>query len=730
MKNITFLEVGMKNYGPYIDPMVLTFESDKLTLITGPNGIGKTMAIDAIPFTLYGVTSKGARGDDVVNNKIGKNCKTWVKFKVNDDKYKVTRYHKYTKYNNTVIVNLNGVDIKQGHKEVLPLIERIICPQKAFMNALMFGQKVKDFFTDLPDSQKKEIFRKVLDLEMFLTYYKFADQAYKDVNEQRSELDKRIQINIGLLEDTKEQIELLKKSKVDFFKQKEERIAEKNKSIEESTRLLNQWTKSLEGLEKNHDIKLEDTITNLATIESTLKDLAQVFSQRFKDLDNRKQTKILELKGAAQNAEVEIKDKHMTLLVQLQDKRVEIKQALSDKIAELQEEKHELEIKKNRLENSCSSLDGRIEEIQTHVIDHDISECPLCEQTVDEVTIKTLEDKIAGYRQEIKQYLQEIGQFNTKITEVNRKLSEESNKANDELKHNDSEQNAVKRAQQEEYSAIRDKLETATSKVLELAKQEEQNIKQEENTKSSELQEQKNELLEKRKIQEEKLSEIESIKENVRNIQNDIKQSEQRIKEIEASEYDESQLNNYMKKEREYKIAIKTAKERVSRFDELQEVASFWKTGFSATGIPSMLIDEAVPFMNERVEHYLDMLTNGRYVVSFDTLAETKAGEFRDKISVHVLDTQTRANSRVQLSGGQTRIIDIAIILTLGDLLSNIQNISFNILLFDEIFDALDEQNIQYVSKVLSKIKIGKCIYIISHQHQDHLEADQTLAFS
>ena len=72
MKAIEFQEVGMENYGPYIDPMVLSFVENKLTLITGPNGIGKTMSmsIDAIPFTLYGITSKGARGDDVVNNKV------------------------------------------------------------------------------------------------------------------------------------------------------------------------------------------------------------------------------------------------------------------------------------------------------------------------------------------------------------------------------------------------------------------------------------------------------------------------------------------------------------------------------------------------------------------------------------------------------------------------------------------------------------------------------------
>jgi exonuclease SbcC len=154
----------------------------------------------------------------------------------------------------------------------------------------------------------------------------------------------------------------------------------------------------------------------------------------------------------------------------------------------------------------------------------------------------------------------------------------------------------------------------------------------------------------------------------------------------------------------------------------------FWKEAYSPSGIPSMLIDEAIPFMNKKIAEYLDKLTNGRYVVSFDTLAATKAGEFRDKISVNVLDTFTRANSRVQLSGGQTRIIDIATILTLGDLQSNIQNMKINILVFDEIFDSLDDENIMQVSKVLNKLKIGKSIYLISHRHEDQLEADEVLA--
>ena len=64
MKQVNFLEVGMENFGPYIDPMILNFKNDSLTLMVGPNGIGKTMSLEAVPFTLYGVTIKGAKGDD------------------------------------------------------------------------------------------------------------------------------------------------------------------------------------------------------------------------------------------------------------------------------------------------------------------------------------------------------------------------------------------------------------------------------------------------------------------------------------------------------------------------------------------------------------------------------------------------------------------------------------------------------------------------------------------
>jgi len=728
MKNIIFEEVGMKNYGPYTDPMILTFENNKLNLITGPNGIGKTMAIDAIPFTLYGTTSKGAKGDDVVNNKVGKDCKTWVKFKINDDQFVVTRYHKYTKYNNTVVVNQNGVNIKQGHKEVLPLIERIICPQKAFMNAFMFGQKVKDFFTDLQDSQKKEIFRKILDLEMFLTYYKFADTKFKEINDQVSEINTNIKINYGLLENTKQQIESLKQSKMDFYKQKENIVKDKNKEIEESKRLINQWTKTLEELQKE-DISIEETISCLTTIENTLKELNEVYGKRLEDLKNRKNTKVLELKNSAQKAGLEIKEKYNALLNNLQEKKSEVQQKFAVFSSKVQEEKHKCLIEITEIKNEVKSLEERINEIKTHVIDADLSECPLCKQPVTGNTIETLNKKINEYQEKINELKVTYNEKQDIIKNIESAYEKKQKNYEEIINSIESEKRAVKGAQNDEESVLENKIKTAVDQVNQIVVEQQEIIEKEAKDKSVDLQKQKNELQTKKLKQETNISKINAASENIKTIESNIKQIERQIKELIESEYDEAQINLNLKKQREYEIFISEATREIVKLTETQNIATFWKTGFSAAGIPSMLIDEAVPFMNQKVDYYLELLTNGRYVVSFDTLAETKAGEFRDKISVRVLDTHTQANSRVQLSGGQTRIIDIAIILTLGDLLSNIQNMSMNILLFDEIFDALDEQNIQYVSKVLSKLKIGKSIYIISHQHQDHLEADNILTF-
>ena len=141
-----------------------------------------------------------------------------------------------------------------------------------------------------------------------------------------------------------------------------------------------------------------------------------------------------------------------------------------------------------------------------------------------------------------------------------------------------------------------------------------------------------------------------------------------------------------------------------------------------------MLIDEAIPFMNTKIKEYLDIISDSRYIVSFDTITETQKGQIKDKINVKLLDTETMNDDLNTMSGGQQRIIDIATILTFGDLQSSMQNIDFNVLVFDEIFDSLDDENSELVAKALKRlVKTNKCINVISHTHVDQIEATRTL---
>lgn len=729
MREINFQEVGMENYGPYIDPMIHTFTNDSITLMTGPNGIGKTMSLDAIPFTLFGMTSKGARGDDLINNVVGKNCKTWVKFMLNQDQYLVTRYQKYTKMGNTVVLNKNGVDIKSGHREVLPEIEKLICPHKSFMNTLMFGQKVKDFFTDLVDSDKKQIFRMILALEQYVDFYKAVDTELKDLRNGVSQCESDGKIKQGLLADTKDQIKYLSDLKDKFYKDQKIIIKDLKKSLSENERLLDKWKTELSTL-KESSYDLDGIIAELSRMAKEIESLDAKYHLNQNDLKIGAEQKKYELKEAAQKAEQDVKDKMAEIAKDINAQIQSVTEEWNTEQTTNSEMRHKMEMLWQNLAGENKASNERIDEIAQNVLETDISICPTCEQEVNEKTRKSLEKKVEKYLASIQENDKKMDDIEKDMNKLKKTFNDYEKAMSDKKMELNVKLGEELESQQEEITKIKERLKDAFEKVDSLVIQNQKKMQDDSEREKKNLLLQYNET-EKLKVEaEEHASKVSEIETTISGIENQIQRIEENIKEESEKEYDDTQLLKYQQREQDLMGALKQIKSEYDKLKAREDILQFWKTGFSSAGIPSMLIDESIPFMNKQVSYYLDMLTNGRYVVSFDTLDETKAGKFRDKISVRVLDTHTQANTRVQLSGGQTRIIDIATILTLGDLQTNIQDVKINILLFDEIFDALDDENIGYVAKVLNKLKVGKSIFIISHQHQDQVEADQTLSLS
>lgn len=728
MRNVNFVEVGMKNFGPYIDPMILEFPNDSLTLLTGPNGIGKTMALDALSFTLFGSTSKGARGDDLVNNVVGRNCHTWSKFFINENSYLVDRYHKYTKLGNTVTISKNGEEpYKKGQKEVLPEVERLLCPKKSFMNTLMFGQKIKDFFTDLVDSDKKDIFRKILNLMRYEIFYKKATEILKELENNFNELQNKMTVNIELQNDIKEQIKILKEQKKTFYTDKENDIKDLRQSISQNESMYVQWKKKLKKLQEM-DSDSKSIMERLLQLEREEEAIDAQIKAEEETLENQKQLKISELTTQATSAKQKVNQEYNKKAQNKKDYYMKVNSQLTDEIAKFFEERSQIDIDINRHQDAINNADCEKGDLLAGL---DKSTCPTCLQKISEdcrenlnQKIKAIDDEAARRNKLIeddltpmkKMVFQKIGSLNDKKNEA-KKIMEIDVKDCDLI------------SQQLVLTADK-KLTDTVAKVNELSDTHLKTIEKKYLEKLTVINNEQQQLLKKGKQSESLAKDIDETEMTIATLEKTIIQKQHELKTKRDLEYDKTQLSSYEKKKRDLAIGMDVLKKNFADTQDEITINQFWKSAFSSTGIPSMLIDEAIPFMNKQVSHYLDKLTNGRYIVSFDTLAETKGGDFRDKISVNVLDTYTRASSRIQLSGGQTRIIDIATILTLGDLQSNIQEITFNILLFDEIFDSLDEENIGFVSKVLSNMKVGKSIYLISHRHEDQLEADNVLVLN
>ena len=94
------LELRLAHFGPYRDEVVLDFESlDRLFLVCGPTGAGKTTLFDALTYALYERTpgTRGGLGDQLASHHApeGSVPRVSLRFALGVQEYRVTRHLKH-----------------------------------------------------------------------------------------------------------------------------------------------------------------------------------------------------------------------------------------------------------------------------------------------------------------------------------------------------------------------------------------------------------------------------------------------------------------------------------------------------------------------------------------------------------------------------------------------------------------------------------------------------------
>lgn len=726
MKEIIFHKVGFENFCSYQERFEYEFKNQKILMIVGRNGTGKTTIFIALSFALYGETSKDLSVDDVVNNKSKKNCYVYTEFSCNDDMYKVERFVKYTKIGNSVNLFKNNELIAKGDKEVVKYIENLIGPYKLFTNTIFFAQNASSFFTDLKNAQQKEIFKRILQLDNYEKYYALADRELKNYvsidNGMRDELMKLISKNETLNGNLKE----VEDRKRIFNDNKKNKILEYNKQIENiniQINLLSGKKDAINLIEFDRDksrealIKLKSKIDGIKTDkENETSKLLAEYNKKKSELDSRYKDKKMEIQvnTAALKAEADnIKTDYINKSSELNSKKLNISN-IADKIKNLNIRILENQKRKDEILSTLSN---------THEI-----KCYTCGQII------TDENKINEIQLDLSNTLEEENRLNIELINLNEQESlfqAESSSLEYELKiltsvYNDK-KIEIENTTNNAISNLDNLFNSSIKKLDEILKEKEKLLIDKYKTMSENDILEYNKLLQEYKINEESLNTIEKCNKEIILHENDIAKFTALINEVEKQEFDDSIKNSILLQIKDNNYNIKRIESEKDGICEQIKALEFWKKGFSMSGIPAMLIDEAIPFMNERVQFYLNKI-GARYKVSFDTVKETKAGDLKEQININVFDTETLADSRSQLSSGQKRLIDIATIFTLRDLQSVNQGMSVNIILLDEVFDSLDDTNISAVSNLLREIiKNNVSINLISHRQIDNIEVDEIL---
>lgn len=159
---------------------------------------------------------------------------------------------------------------------------------------------------------------------------------------------------------------------------------------------------------------------------------------------------------------------------------------------------------------------------------------------------------------------------------------------------------------------------------------------------------------------------------------------------------------------------LEYAEDRIDAINLVKERTDFWIEGFGPRGIKSFVFESALPYLTARTNHYSSYLTGGTVTIDIAPTTVVKStGSVKEKLTVSAINSHG-ANVYAGNSDGERRRIDICVLLALQDLISTRASKTWNTLIFDEIFDALDKTGIEHVIDMLRTFR-DKSIYIISH---------------
>lgn len=691
------VSLKLSNFTSYgNDVPELNFTKFHLAAISGPNGAGKSSLLDAITWCVWGWSRAGDNADQLV--RLGtQDMQVEFIFDLDDHKFTVKR-SRTTKHGGTSALefwsgshNLTEGTIKSTQQKIIDTLHLTF---ETFANSSFLRQGHADEFTTKGPTDRKRILADILGLSH---YDALEEKAKEKVKEADSKL-KLLEYQLLEIEAELSQKEQSQEKKI---------LAEKK--INEAESKITSLEKELKGLTdqkatlvatSEQQVKLKQTLSELQNELNDILTQGKTRAEKIKQLE----TQLLELPGF---------DEKLKELKTLEKQKEEYSIMLQKKLElenKLTSAKSSLALKKQGKENLLKNLN----EIKNHLaaLEKDSARCPTCGQEIDKDNKQKV---IKDLRLKIKELDSESGKIKIE--------SEDS-----QIKKLQTEINLIK-LDNHKYKETVDKL----NEISNLQEKREKLI-----AAQATLESEKKVVQELRSLFTNKKSQIEKMETEVKklpNLINALKSLENQLNQKE------NQLNSLKTEEKEARNLLGQATELISRAEQMEKLSkqkidersqhqkekgSFEELAlaFGKKGIQAMIIETAIPEIEDEANNLLDRLTSGRMKIRLETQKETKTKIETSEGKVHalvetldiIISDEMGERPYENYSGGEQFRVNVAIRLALSKLLTRRAGAKLQFLVLDEGFGTQDVEGKTKIVEVLDTIKNDfEKIIVITH---------------
>lgn len=190
------------------------------------NGAGKSTLMNSLMWCIYGETSHGVKGDDVLSTGHEKNCRVKVTIEDEGKRYAIIRHRKHKEFKNRLIVRGEDGDMTKGKDSLTQeFVERLIGASKeVFMASIYASQEAMPDLPGMSDKNLKTIVEEAAGVDRLTKAYAIARERANAAAARMETTKIKMDACLSLVESAQNELESAKTSSEAWERDRSERL--------------------------------------------------------------------------------------------------------------------------------------------------------------------------------------------------------------------------------------------------------------------------------------------------------------------------------------------------------------------------------------------------------------------------------------------------------------------------------------------------------------------------